>query len=764
MAVALVSTAAIARFGAHERFWYAIAVLAPLNVALGSLAMVENGGVQLYFLVLCAVWGAIHLPSRIEVVAIAATAVAAIVPLAAERAWPGAAPGAEVHEAVVLMAMLTVSAGLAHAVAGELRRTAAELAVESANMNRVAEGLGAHLWAGVRTLDDVYRPTFLGPGLSVLAGGQLPEEPEAHVAAFRERIHPDDRERFDRAFSLANADIADGREDELEYRVAGLDGVTRWIRTRWLTHRQADGTLFLDGIASEVTREVRLREAAEHAAHELAEQAAALRESEQRFRLMIENLPSGAVHRDGDLLYLNAAAGRITGLDPSRPIALGDWQARLFGDVSAGERPAVPQAGPDGTRESVIRRGDGVERVVEFAAFRYDHGEVWLLHDVTDRVEAENERRRAEQELRRLATTDPVTGLANRRRAVDRMQRALRRDHGGAVVMLDIDHFKRINDAFGHAAGDAVLADVAARLRGASRRGDLVARWGGEEFCVFVSDARCDTAVLAAGERLRAAVRARPLILPDGSSLPVTVSAGGALLAGADATVDALVEAADRALYVAKRRGRDQVRLASEVGGDEALEDTDTTRLAQALALAMSIREGVPELHCQQVADLAGRVAEQLGLPAAVVRRCRLGGWLHDIGKIAVPDAILGKPGALDADEWRTMRCHPAIGDELASRIPGLDDLRGAIRHHHERWDGSGYPDGLAGEAIPVEGRIVAAADAYSAITSDRVYRRAAEQQRAMAELRASAGSHLDPRVVEALVAVLERGRGRNAA
>ena len=157
---------------------------------------------------------------------------------------------------------------------------------------------------------------------------------------------------------------------------------------------------------------------------------------------------------------------------------------------------------------------------------------------------------------------------------------------------------------------------------------------------------------------------------------------------------------------------------------------------------------------------LAMRTAEQLGLRPPVVLRCRLGGWLHDVGKVAIPDAILSKPGPLDDDERRSCS-HPEIGAEIIQRVAGLKEAARAVRHHHERWDGAGYPDGLAGEAIPIEARIVAAADAYSAMTSDRAYRRALERAEALAELDRLAGTHLDPLVVPALVRVLTGDRIR---
>jgi putative nucleotidyltransferase with HDIG domain len=171
--------------------------------------------------------------------------------------------------------------------------------------------------------------------------------------------------------------------------------------------------------------------------------------------------------------------------------------------------------------------------------------------------------------------------------------------------------------------------------------------------------------------------------------------------------------------------------------------------------MAASVREGMPALHCQQVADLSAAMAAQLGLSEALVMRCRIGGWLHDVGKSVIPDHILGKRGRLDAAEWQVMRNHTVIGDEIVRRIAGLGEAAPAIRSHHERYDGTGYPDGLRATAIPIEARIVAAADAYSAITSDRVYSRGRAREEAVAELRNSAGRHLDPVVIEALVAVL---------
>ena len=178
--------------------------------------------------------------------------------------------------------------------------------------------------------------------------------------------------------------------------------------------------------------------------------------------------------------------------------------------------------------------------------------------------------------------------------------------------------------------------------------------------------------------------------------------------------------------------------------------------MARALAVAAGVREGMPEAHAEQVALLATLTAERMALPVGVVLRCRLGGWLHDVGKAAIPERILDKPGPLDEEEWKLMRTHPAVGEEITCRVAQLREAAAAVRHHHERYDGGGYPDGLAGVAIPIEARIVAAADAYAAMTAERAYSAARTPQEAAAELRRSAGSHLDPGVVTALLDVLE--------
>jgi two-component system cell cycle response regulator len=286
---------------------------------------------------------------------------------------------------------------------------------------------------------------------------------------------------------------------------------------------------------------------------------------------------------------------------------------------------------------------------------------------------------------------------------------------------------------------------------------DTVARWGGEEFIVLAPvlegeealRAMCETLVRCIGERSIAAGE---------RSLEATVSIG-AVLADPRGSHEEITDQADRALYAAKRLGRNRSRLFSELtANDLAAEEPEAIRLAQALSLSAGVREGVGEQHAEEVSQLAGAIARDLALPDDVVLRCRLGGWLHDIGKVAIPDHILHKPSALDEGEWRIMRTHAEIGEQLVRRIPSVGSAAPAVRHHHEHVDGSGYPDALAGDAIPVEARVIAVADAFSAITAERPYRRARTSGEAMAELRARAGQHHDPYAVEALARALASG------
>jgi putative nucleotidyltransferase with HDIG domain len=178
------------------------------------------------------------------------------------------------------------------------------------------------------------------------------------------------------------------------------------------------------------------------------------------------------------------------------------------------------------------------------------------------------------------------------------------------------------------------------------------------------------------------------------------------------------------------------------------------------MSRAVGEREGESEIHCGEVSHLAGAVAVELGLGATVRLRCRVAGMLHDIGKIGIPEHILRKPGRFTPEERLVMQRHAAFGAEIVARVPSLADTAPAVRHHHERWDGGGYPDGIAGAAIPVEARIIAAVDTWSAMRERRVYADARTHDAAVEELRASAGSQLDPAVVRALLAVIERHDG----
>lgn len=383
------------------------------------------------------------------------------------------------------------------------------------------------------------------------------------------------------------------------------------------------------------------------------------------------------------------------------------------------------------------------------------------VRDISDQRRAEEERAEAVRRLEWLSSVDALTELFNRRHFSEVLRARLAGSAAGAAIALvDVDHFKRINDTYGHLTGDAVLREIAGRLKDATRPCDVTSRWGGEEFCVLLDEIEDEHELRALVERLRAAVSATPIAIDHETSVVVTISIGAVRPSPECHTPEQLVASADAALYAAKRGGRNQARIAR---GAPALVPVATADglegVVQALAAAASARGGVAPLHCAQVAALSTAVAVQLDLPAATVELARLGGWLHDCGKVTVPTDILAHTGPLDEQARARVRHHAIAGEALVSVVPGLGGAAQVVRSHHERFDGGGYPDGLAGDEIPIAARIVAAADAFVAMTESRPYEGPRGHREAVAELQGSAGGQFDPDVIAALVTVLEHER-----
>jgi diguanylate cyclase (GGDEF)-like protein len=365
----------------------------------------------------------------------------------------------------------------------------------------------------------------------------------------------------------------------------------------------------------------------------------------------------------------------------------------------------------------------------------------------------------ANSRLEALATTDPLTGLPNHRALVDlldkELERSRRYERPCTVLFFDLDHFKALNDTCGHNAGDQALQEFGTVLQTVLRQIDTLGRWGGEEFVVVLPEMDTDSA-LHVGERLRAAV-AEHLFLAGGG-LYLTCSAGIATYPSDALHRSELLEAADRAMYAAKQMGRNQVfafsdpivkTLETERAGSR--EELILQGTVEALAGLVEMRDAYTGQHTEGVVLLANRLAKEMGLDTAEERVVALVAKLRDIGKVAVPDAILQKSGLLTEDEWVKMRMHPIIGAEVAGHVPTLRMAAPGIRGHHERWDGKGYPDGLVGESIPLAARIVAVADAYRTMLTERCFRRAHSAIEAMDELERCAGTQFDPAVVRAL-------------
>jgi two-component system cell cycle response regulator len=331
---------------------------------------------------------------------------------------------------------------------------------------------------------------------------------------------------------------------------------------------------------------------------------------------------------------------------------------------------------------------------------------------------------------RREALTDSLTGLANRRKLLADLAaeiEAAREGEPRMLVLFDLNGFKTYNDTFGHPAGDALLSRLAAKLAAAVAPAGQAYRMGGDEFCVLLPAPEPDLP------------RVAEALCESGEGFGVTSAYGAAVIPDDATTVSTALSIADERLY-------DHKELLAEVRRGTAHEP-----------LLRTLAEREPELraHVADVSSLAVRIGECLGLGRDELEELRLAAELHDVGKLAIPDVVLQKSGLLDPTEWGFIHSHTLIGQRILSAAPALRPVGVIVRSTHENWDGSGYPDGVAGEAIPLAARIIAACDAYSAITSDRPYRAARTPEEAVAELRRCAGLQFDPQVVEVLCTVL---------
>lgn len=369
--------------------------------------------------------------------------------------------------------------------------------------------------------------------------------------------------------------------------------------------------------------------------------------------------------------------------------------------------------------------------------------------------------RLAQQQERLVEATrrDALTEMLNHGAVVtllaEELERARSAGHEMAVALVDIDNFRLFNDTHGHQAADRVLLEVARALADAAEPGDHVARYGPDEFLLARTGG--GTAVLGGTiNDLRRRLDETSVQFGASERLPVTISAGLASFPGHAASVTELLSAVTVALGEAKAGGGDQLRVARAEAPEAVIGGFD---VLQGLVIAVDTKDRYTKRHSEDVARYATFLAERLGLDTSLRETIQVAGLLHDVGKIGIPDAVLRKPGRLTAEEFDAFRQHVAVGEAIVRNVPNVELIRAGIRYHHERWDGRGYLDGLEGETIPLIGRILAVADAFSAMTTTRPYRKALPLEEALKRLGDAAGNQLEEDLVAAFINGLETAR-----
>ncbi len=461
-----------------------------------------------------------------------------------------------------------------------------------------------------------------------------------------------------------------------------------------------------------------------------------LRLAQERYQSLFENAVEG--------IYRATPEGRLATANPALAHLLGcETFAQLQQYVALTEQNYVnPQR-----REAFLRQLQERDRVIgfEYEVHKRTGDTVWIsenawavrdsegtllfyegmLHDITDRKQLEAEREHQLADALERADHDPLTGLLNHRafhrRFDEEADRAQRAGRTLAIAVLDLDNFKFFNDAYGHLAGDDVLRQIASILRANCRSYDTLARFGGDEFALLLPEAALDADAL----RQDLIQRLQDITFqPDGSpvALPLGFSVGVAFFPQDGPTrLDAL-ETADARLRRSKSGGD------GENSADRLCEQLSRSlegfQMLNALVTAVDTKDRYTRRHSEDVLTYSLQIARELGLSEETQHTVQVAALLHDVGKIGVPDGILRKPGALTNEEYQAIQQHPVMGAIMVGAVPGFEETLDAIRHHHERWDGAGYPFGLRGEETPLLARLMAVADAFSAMTTDRPYRK----------------------------------------
>ena len=366
---------------------------------------------------------------------------------------------------------------------------------------------------------------------------------------------------------------------------------------------------------------------------------------------------------------------------------------------------------------------------------------------------AQGRLRRQTAALVEATRRDPLTGTLNHGALVAALAGridAVRASAGTVeVALIDVDNFRLLNDAYGHAAGDTALLELCRVLSACAPDGSIVGRYGPDEFLV-ISNPAVMTSIRPAIERLQLELTQVSLQYGDSDRLPLTASAGLCAFPLDADSVTGLLSIAALTLAEAKSSGGDAVRVAEAAGATPAF--TKSFDILQGLVIAIDTRDRYTKRHSEDVARYADFLAERLGLGLELRQAIHVAGLLHDVGKIGIPDQILRKPARLTSDEMKAVEQHVALGHMIVRDLPHLELVKAGIRFHHERWDGRGYLDRLEGEQIPLIARLLAVADAFSAMTTTRPYRKALSVDESLVRIEESMGTQLDEELARAFV------------